>query len=72
MIVNTFAHKMIITAFTIWAPEKAELFQKHMEPVLYQHRLSEDQVRVWADSFCYLPPNNVIKQSKINKPTYNQ
>lgn len=71
-ITNQFAQKMIFIAFQIWTTEKAELFQKHMEPVLYQDTLSEEQTRIWADKFCYLPPNNVIKQSKINKATYQQ
>ena len=75
MIMNKFAQQIIVFVFTAWPYEKAIVFQKHMEPILYNHKLSEQQTREWADKFGYLPDNEMIKRDArytIKKVTYDQ
>lgn len=74
--INIFVHKMIMAAFCLWPTEKAECFEKHMEPIIERTDYTHEQVKDWANRFTYLPPNNLIKRSNsqplINKATYQQ
>ena len=70
--INAIVQQMILAAFTIWPSPKAEQFQKHMEPILMHHTLNVEQVNAYANTFTYLPPNNLIKceNSKQELPAY--
>ena len=53
--INIFAQQMILSACLLWAPDRAIQFQSHMETVLYQNKLNEMQIKIWANKFVYLP-----------------
>ena len=66
--INQFVYKLIFTALHTWPNwEKAQMFEKHMEPILHKQELSEIEVREYAQKFKYFPIQHVI-----NKPTYEQ
>ncbi len=75
--INKFVAELIMVAFSSWAPERAECFEKHMSAIATRTTMTQEQVKEWADGFIYLPPNNLIKRANsnehlVNKRTYEQ
>lgn len=46
--INLYAQRLMMLAVSMWHPEKAECFAKHMAPILTQERLKDWQVDHWA------------------------
>lgn len=49
--INLYVQKLMILAFSVWHPEKAECFSQHMDPLLTQVKLKNWQVDHWASMF---------------------
>lgn len=49
--INLYVQKLMMLAFSVWHPEKAECFATHMDPLLTQVRLKDWQVDHWASMF---------------------
>ncbi len=49
--INYHVQKLMMLAFSVWHPDKAEYFAKHMDPFLHEPKFKKWQVIHWAAKF---------------------